>query len=82
MPGACNTDGVVYQATVKNSLGGQATYVGLAQNFKDRFRKHRKNLTKKCRRKNYPVHPFLEGKGGGEEPHSGVEIFGEKHTLI
>ena len=44
MPGACNTDGVVYQATVKNSLGGQATYVGLAQNFKDRFRKHRKNL--------------------------------------
>ena len=47
IPGACNTDGVVYQATVKNSLGGQATYVGLAQNFKDRFRKHRKNLTEK-----------------------------------
>ena len=42
IPGACNTDGVVYQAKVKNSLGGQETYVGLAQNFKERFRKHRK----------------------------------------
>ena len=42
MPGACNTDGVVYQANVRNNLGGQETYVGLAQNFKERLRKHRK----------------------------------------
>ena len=45
MPGACNTDGVVYQANVKNNVGGQESYIGLAQNFKERFRKHRKNLT-------------------------------------
>ena len=44
MPGACYTDGMVYQANVINNLGGQATYIGLAQNFKERFRKHRKNL--------------------------------------
>ena len=31
LPGACNSDGVVYQATVRNSLGGEETYVGFAE---------------------------------------------------
>ena len=47
MPGECNTDGVVYQAKVINNLGGEETYVGLAQNFKERYRKHRSNLEEK-----------------------------------
>ena len=47
MPGECNTDGVVYQAKVTNNLGEVETYVGLAQNFKERYRKHRTNLEEK-----------------------------------
>ena len=47
IPGACNTDGVVYQATVKSSGGEVEHYVGLAQNFKTRFRTHRANLAQK-----------------------------------
>ena len=27
IPGACNTDGVVYQATVKNNIGKEENYI-------------------------------------------------------
>ena len=47
IPGACNTDGVVYQATVKNNKGKKENYIGLAQNFKKRYSKHKTNLTEK-----------------------------------
>ena len=47
IPRACNTEGVVYQATVKNNIGKKENYIGLAQNFKERYRKHRTNLTEK-----------------------------------
>ena len=40
MPGECNTNGVVYQATVTSTKSVE-TYVGLAKNFKKRYRKHK-----------------------------------------
>ena len=47
IPGACNTNGVVYQATVRNNGGEEEYYIGLAQNFKTRFRTNRANLAEK-----------------------------------
>ena len=44
MPGEYNTNGVVYQATVKMDNGQVETYVGLAKNFKKRYGKHKKTL--------------------------------------
>ena len=44
LPGACNQEGVIYQATIKNSKGDQETYVGLAEKFKQRHYKHRKSM--------------------------------------
>ena len=44
IPGACNTNGVVYQATVKSTGGGTETYIGLAKNFKKRFGGHKSFL--------------------------------------
>ena len=45
VPGACNQEGVIYQATV-TSQGGRSTqtYVGLAKNFKARYSKHKSSL--------------------------------------
>ena len=40
MPGKCNTNGVVYQATIASGTS-EETYVGLAKNFKKRYRKHK-----------------------------------------
>ena len=40
-PGACNTDGVIYKATVSSSDGRKEYYVGLAKNFKLRFAGHK-----------------------------------------
>ena len=42
VPGQCNQDGVVYQATVTTATGREETYVGLAKNFKRRYPKHKK----------------------------------------
>ena len=44
LPGECNQQGVIYQATVENKVGEKETYVGLAANFKKRFYKHRKSM--------------------------------------
>ena len=44
MPGACNQDGAVYQATVSTTDGRVESYVGLAINFKKRLPKHKTTL--------------------------------------
>ena len=44
LPGACNSNGVVYQAVVRSNQGGEEFYVGLAKNFKNRYSKHKASL--------------------------------------
>ena len=44
VPGECNQDGAIYQATVSSAGGREETYVGLAKNFKRRYPKHKKNI--------------------------------------
>ena len=44
VPGGCNQDGAVYQTTISTNDGRVENYVGLARNFKKRFRKHRTTL--------------------------------------
>ena len=44
LPGQCNTNGVVYQATVTNNTGAKETYIGLAKNFKKKYRQHKKSM--------------------------------------
>ena len=44
VPGECNQDGAIYQATVSSAGGREETYVGLAKNFKKRYPKHKKNI--------------------------------------
>ena len=69
VPGACNTDGVVYKATV-NSIGSlPESYVGLAKNFKKRFGTHKGTLknnpeTKKTTLSTY----YWKEKEAGRDP--------------
>ena len=44
IPGACNQEGVIYQATVKNNKGKEKTYIWLASNFKKRHYKHKASM--------------------------------------
>ena len=44
IPGACNQDGAVYEATVSTADGQTESYVGLARNFKRRWPKHKTTL--------------------------------------
>ena len=44
LPGECNQQGVIYQATVENKKGEKETYIGLAAKFKARFYKHRQSM--------------------------------------
>ena len=44
IPGACNQDGVVYQASVTTNDGRKEDYVGLAKHFKKRWHKHKATL--------------------------------------
>ena len=44
IPGECNQSGVIYQATVKNTIGQEKNYIGLASNFKSRFYKHKASM--------------------------------------
>ena len=41
MPGECNQDGAIYQGTINSDNRAAETYVGLAKNFKTRYRKHK-----------------------------------------
>ena len=47
LPGECNQNGVVYEATVKTNDGRTESYVGLARNFKKRWPKHKATLSKR-----------------------------------
>ena len=47
MPGECNTNGVVYHATVTTSNGDNETYIGFANFFKKRYSKHKATLLAK-----------------------------------
>ena len=47
VPGACNENGVIYQAKVSTSDGKIENYVGLAKNFKKRYSKHKRTLKSK-----------------------------------
>ena len=47
LPGECNQNGVVYEATVKTNNGRTESYVGLARNFKKRWPKHKATLSKR-----------------------------------
>ena len=44
VPGECNQDGAIYQASVTSTGGKVETYVGLAKKFKKRYPKHNTNL--------------------------------------
>ena len=44
VPGQCNQDGAIYQASVTSAGGGVETYIGLAKNFKRRYPKHKKTM--------------------------------------
>ena len=60
---------MVYQANVRNNRGDQETYVGLAQNFKERFRKHRKNLEEQNFDEKITLYTyFWKEKEGGRDP--------------
>ena len=46
IPGACNQNGVIYQATISSRGGANTqTYVGLAKKFKPRYSKHKSSMT-------------------------------------
>jgi hypothetical protein len=44
VPGKCNQNGVVYQATVESAGGRQDSYIGLAKFVKKKYPGHKKNL--------------------------------------
>ena len=68
LPGACNQDGVIYQAIVTNSSGGQECYVGLAKNFKKRYAKHKRSMKDKLPEESTTLstHFWKEKDSGGE----------------
>ena len=70
VPGACNQDGVVYQATV-TSDGGQnmQTYVGLAKSFKKRYSKHMSSIEKPIPTNSTTLSThYLKEKSAGKNP--------------
>ena len=66
LPGACNQDGVVYQANIASR--SQESYIGLAKNFKKRFRKHRDTMKEKKTEGNTTLsnHYWKEVEAGGD----------------
>ena len=66
LPGACNQDGVVYQSTITSR--SQESYIGLAKNFKKRFRKHRDTMKEKKTEGNTTLsnHYWKEVEAGGD----------------
>ena len=69
LSGACNQDGVVYQATVATSDGQKESYVGLAKSFKARWRKHRDSMLIKDPENSTTLSRYYwEQLEGGSEP--------------
>ena len=70
IPGACNQNGVVYQATV-TSEGGRniQTYVGLAKKFKSRYSKHKASMETPSPQNSTTLSThFLKEKEAGNNP--------------
>ena len=69
VPGQCNQDGAVYQATVTSATGRVETYVGLAKNFKRRYPKHKNVYWMKQQRveQPYPTTIGLKKTLGGTQ---------------
>ena len=69
IPGACNQDGVVYQASVTNNKGAEKNYIGLAKNFKKRYRKHKDSLETKNPKNSTTLSTYVwKEKEEGREP--------------
>ena len=69
IPGACNQDGAIYQATVTTNDGSVESYVGLARNFKKRFGKHRATLKSSQAEGQTTMSNYVHQKRGeGKEP--------------
>ena len=69
IPGKCNQEGVVYQATVSNNRGDTEHYIGLAKQFKSRYRKHRDSMTKRDPQNSTTLSSYVwEEKDAGTDP--------------
>ena len=83
LPGACNQEGVIYQATVNNNQGGKETYIGLAEKFKKRVYKHNASMETKNPKTTTTLsaHYWTELEAG-REPEVSWKILEKKHTII
>ena len=69
LPGACNSNGVIYQATVTNSMGDEEHYLGLAKNFKKRYSKHKASLKTNKRKGSTTLSTYYwHEKDAGRDP--------------
>ena len=69
VPGKCNQNGVVYQATVTSATGRVETYVGLAKNFKKRYPKHKKcMLDESAEGQTALTNYYWQEKNAGKDP--------------
>ena len=69
LPGACNQEGVVYQAKVTNNKGETEKYIGVAKKFKHRYSKHKSSMEKKVKTNSTTLSThFWKEKDGGKEP--------------
>ena len=59
VPGECDSNGVIYQATVKSEGVKDEMYVGLAKNFKKRFAGHKSHLLKRLEKGNTTLSTYF-----------------------
>ena len=69
IPGQCNSNGVVYQASVESNDGRKETYVGLAINFKNRYGNHKSSMKIKDEKRDTTLSAhYWKEKEAGKEP--------------
>ena len=69
LPGACNQEGVVYQAKVTNNKGETEKYIGIAKKFKHRYSKLKKSMKVKLKTNSTTLSThFWKEKDEGKEP--------------
>ena len=69
VPGACDTNGVVYQTTINSNDDSQESYIGLAKNFKKRYRKHKTSMKEEDPENSTTLSTyFWKKKKEGKEP--------------
>ena len=66
LPGACNQEGVVYQAKVTNNKGETEKYIGIAKKFKHRYSKHKKSMKVKIKTNSTTLSTYFGKKKTGE----------------